>query len=83
MPDTCENWPHIANHCVQYAHQPCENYQVLLYSVDLKAPEELWNPMSKTVHTKCSSIWNKLPVNIWNDRKAEKEFVRGNCKYFS
>ena len=33
---------------------------------------ELWNPMRKTVLSKCSCIWNKRPVNIWNDHKAEK-----------
>ena len=47
-------------------------YQVLPYSVDFKAPRELWNPLSKTVLSKYSFIWNKGPVNIWNDRKAQK-----------
>ena len=30
------------------------------------------NPPSKTVLSKCSFIWNKGPVNIWNTRKAHK-----------
>ena len=32
-------------------------------------PRELWDPLSKTVHSKCNFIWNKGPVNVWNDRK--------------
>ena len=41
--------------CVYYARQTREIYQVLLYSVDLKAPGEPWNPLI----CQCSSIWNK------------------------
>ena len=32
---------------------------------------ELWNPLSKIVLSKCSLIWNKAPVNIWNDHKLK------------
>ena len=31
-----------------------------------------WHPLSKTVFSKCSFIWNKAPVNIWDDRKTQK-----------
>ena len=55
-----------------YACQTREIYYVLPYSVDFKAPQELWNPLSKTVHSKCSFIWNQGPVNILNDHKAPK-----------
>ena len=49
-----------------------EIYQVLPYSVDFKAPQELWNPLNKTLLSKYSFIWNKGPINIWNDHKAQK-----------
>ena len=37
-PETCGNWQCLVNGCVCYAHQSYEIYQVLLYSVDFKAP---------------------------------------------
>ena len=51
MPETCENWLGLVNSCVYYVRQSetHEIYQVLLYSVDFKAPQELWNQQSKTV----------------------------------
>ena len=72
MPETCENWLGLLNSCVYCAHPTCEIYQVLHYSVDFKAPRELWNPLSKTGFSKCSFIWNTGPGNIWNDRKAQR-----------
>ena len=54
----------LENCCIYYAHQTHEIYQVLPYSVDFKTPGELWNPLSKTVLSKCNFIWNKGPVNI-------------------
>ena len=35
----------LANSCVYYAHQTREVYQVLPYSVDSNAPEELWDKL--------------------------------------
>ena len=72
MPEACENWLCLVNSCVYFAQQTREIYQVQSYSLDFKAPEELWNPLSKTVLSKCSFIWNKGPVNILNDREAHK-----------
>ena len=72
MPETCENWLGLVNSCVYHASHAREIYKVLPYSVDFKAPQELWNPLSKTVLSKCSFISNKGPVNIWNDRKSQK-----------
>ena len=60
----------FVNTCVYYACQTHEIYQVLSYFVDFKAPRELWNPLSKTVLSNCSFIWNKGPVNIWNYHKV-------------
>ena len=57
-------------------HQTREIYQVMRCSVDFKACGQLWNPLSKTVVTKGSFIWNKGPVNIWKDRKAQTYLVR-------
>ena len=52
MPETGEIWLGIVNSCVYCARQTREIYQVLPYLVDLKAPGELWNPLSKTVYSK-------------------------------
>ena len=41
IPETCENWLGLVNSCIYYICQICEIYQVLPYSVDFKAPEEL------------------------------------------
>ena len=32
-----ENWLHLVDSCVYYAHQTCVIYQVLSYSADFKA----------------------------------------------
>ena len=80
MPETCENRIDPVNSCVYYARQTREIYQVLPYSVDLKAPMELWNPMSKAVLS--SFIWNKGPVNIWKYRKAQKYLYVGPVNIF-
>ena len=72
MPETYENWLGLVNSCVHYACQTHEIYQVLTYSVDSKAPGELLNPLSKTVISLYCFIWNKGPVNIWIDCKAQK-----------
>ena len=82
MPKTCGNCLSFINNCVYYAHQTHEIYKLLTYSVNFKAPGELWNPLSKTVLHKCSFIWNKGPINIWNDRKTQKWLVHRTCKYF-
>ena len=70
MPETCENGLGLVNIYVYHACQTHEIYQVLPYSLDFKAPQELWNPLSKTVFSKYNLISNKGPVNIWNDRKG-------------
>ena len=72
MPETCENWLGPVNSCVYYACHTPDYFKVLPYSVDFKAFAELWNPLSKTMFSKCSFIWNKGPVGIWNDGTAEK-----------
>ena len=72
MPETCENWFGLLKGCVYYACQTLEICQVLPYSVYFKASHLLWNPLSKTVRSKYSFIWNKWPVNIWNDHQAQK-----------
>ena len=72
MSEPCEYLLGLINSCVYYAHQTYEIYQVLPDSLDFKAPEELWNPISKAVLSKCSFIWNKGPLNIWNKREPQK-----------
>ena len=59
MPETNKNWLGPVNSCVYYAYHTGEIYLVLPYSMAFKAPGELWNPMSKTVLSKYSFIWNK------------------------
>ena len=48
-----------------------------------KTPGELWNPLSKTVLSKCCFIWINRPLNIRNERKTQKQLVCRTCKYFS
>ena len=71
MAETCENLFGLVNSLVYYALQTHGINQVLTYSIDFKAPGELWNPLSKAVLSKCSLIWNKGPVN-WNDFEARE-----------
>ena len=61
MCETCKNWLGLVNSCVYYARQIREIYQVLSYSVDPKAPRELWSPLSKAVLCKYSFVSNKGP----------------------
>ena len=82
MPGTCENWLSLVNSCVYSARQTREIYQVLPYSVDFKAPAELWNPLRKTVLSKCSFIPNKGPVKLWNDRKLKSNLYVGSVNIF-
>ena len=71
MPEICENCLSLINSCIYYAYQVNEINQVLPYSVGFKALAELWNSLGKTVLSKCSYIWNKWPVNIWNYRETK------------
>ena len=70
MPETWENWLGRVNSPIYYARQIREIYLVLPYSLDSKAPVELWNPLSKAVFSKYSFISNE--GRIWNDSKAQK-----------
>ena len=58
-------YPYV-NSFFYYACQTRDIYRVLPYTVDFKAPDELWNLPIKTVRSKCNFTWNKGPVNIWN-----------------
>ena len=42
MPKTCKNWLGLVNSCVYYGRQTREIYQVVSYSVDFKAPGEIY-----------------------------------------
>ena len=72
MSKTCENCLALVNSCVYYACQTRDIYQVLLYWVDFKAPGELWNLMSKAVLNKSGFIFDKIPLNILYDHKAQR-----------
>ena len=67
MPETWENWLDPVNSWIYYARQTREMYQVpyCLTQWISKHP-------GKPVLSKCSFIWNKGPVNIWNDHKAQR-----------
>ena len=82
MPETCENWLGVVNNYIYYACQTSKIYQVLPYSVDFKVHRELWNPLNKTVLSKCNFILNKGSLNIWSDPKARKWLICQTCKYF-
>ena len=69
MPKTSENWLGLVNSCVHYACQTHEIYQVLPYSLDFKvlpSSQELWNLLSKTVHSTRSFIWNMMTSSNGN-----------------
>ena len=76
MPETYENWLRIVNICV---YKFTRHWLTQWIS---KRPEILENALGKAVLSKCSFRWNKRPVNIWNDRKAQRGLVRWTCKYF-
>ena len=81
MPETCKNWFGLVNSCVQYARQT--HSPVLLHSVDFKTPRELWNPLRNTAFIRYRFVYSiKDLLNIWNERKAQRKFVRRTCKYF-
>ena len=64
MPKICEKWLGLVNSCVYYARQTHEIYLGLPGSFEIHWGRQYWD--------KCSFIWNKGPVNIWNDHKAQK-----------
>ena len=49
---------YTVNICLYYAHKTREICRELLYSLDFKASGEHRSPLSKTVISKCSFIWN-------------------------
>ena len=53
---------HPVNSYINNARHTREIYQILPYSMDFKALRELWNPLGKTVFSKCSFSWNKRLV---------------------
>ena len=62
----------LLNIRVHYARQTRDIYQVLPYSIDFKASQELYCRLRKTVLSKCSFISTEGPVSILNYRKALK-----------
>ena len=48
IPEACKNWLGLVNNCIYYTHHTHAIYQVLAYSVDFKAHEKIWNPLSKS-----------------------------------
>ena len=72
MPETCENWLDLVNSCAHHARQTHGIFQVLPYLMDFKVLGELWNPLSRTVLSKRSFIWNKRPVKICNGSKTQQ-----------
>ena len=58
MLKTCENWLSLVNSYVYYAHQILKIYYVLPYTVDIKASDEFWNPLGKTVRPEWAQLEN-------------------------
>ena len=79
MPDTFENGLGFVKSCFYCVHQTREIYQVLPYLVDIKAPAELWNPLSKTLLNTCNK--DVIHVIFLNDRKAQKQLASRTCRY--
>ena len=61
------NWLDLVNCCIYYTRQTCEIYQVMPYSVDFKAPGELWNPLSNAAHSKYKQRFLTPGHQGWND----------------
>ena len=76
MPETCENWIGPVHISIYYAWQTLKINHELPYSVDFKAPRELWNPQGKTVLPNCSFNWNKGPVNKFHDAHVMGKHMR-------
>ena len=72
MPETWENWLGLVNSCTNCAHQTCEIYQVLPYSVDFKGPTGFKIHWVRQYLVNVILIWNQGPVNICNTHKAQK-----------
>ena len=70
MQKPVKNWLSLVNNCVYYACQSHEIYRAPPYSVDFKAPGELWDPLRQYLVNMV--LLDKGPVNICNDYKAEK-----------
>ena len=51
MLETCGKGLSLVNICIYYACHTHKIYPALPYSVGFKAPRELWNPLSKIVHS--------------------------------
>ena len=50
---------------------PCNLPSTALFS-GFRSSWDLWNPLSKTLLSKCSIIWNIGPGNIWNDHYSQR-----------
>ena len=77
-----ENCLGLVNRGIYYVGHRREIYRVLPYSMDLKAPRELWNVLGETTFSKCSFIWHKGPANIWIDCKAQSNLYVGHVNMF-
>ena len=82
MPETWGNWLSILHSCVCYAHQTRNIYYVLPNSVDVKAPIELWNPLSKKVIRKCSFALSEGPVNTRKKNTTKSNSYVGPVNIF-
>ena len=79
MLGTCKNCLGLVKSCVYYVRPTREIHRVLPYSVDFKAPEELWNSLSKTILSKCSFIKNDTSEMTI---KLESNFYAGTQNIF-
>ena len=75
MPENCEHWLCFVNNFVYYTRQIREIYQVLPYSMDIKAFETHW------VRQYLVNVV-LFGVEIWDNLKAQKKHLRRTCKYF-
>ena len=66
IPETCENWLGLVNPCVYFGRQTQRNLPR-----DVLLREFQWFRGALALISKCSFIWSKGLVNIWNDRKAQ------------
>ena len=66
-----ENWLGLVNSVFTMPARPVEFTKYCL--TYFNTHRELWSPLSKTVHSKCSLRWNKGQVHVLNNSEMGKK----------
>ena len=83
MAETCE-WLDLVYNCVYYARHARKHLPGTALLNGFQSPGgALKSTKQKKVLSICTFIWNKGPLNIWNDHKTQKSLVRRTLNIFS